>query len=171
MNNFNRIIGLKGNPQNVASPFLRATLRNIDTDFVLNLCYSDYGGSFLDRVLIEFFKQEYPENIIFETTSWNGQNAYVFGDISKKIYEDYQDDGELIEDFYSEKESDLIHKTATAFIQSNYPDKVKNSDLHELVYIWLSETGSPEPNYFDYSESKLLKYLQSNGYAANNTEN
>lgn len=40
----------------------------------LNFAYTDYGGSFLD------------ENIVHEKTSWNGENAFIFGEPAKELY-------------------------------------------------------------------------------------
>lgn len=47
--------------------------------------YLSYGGSFLDKVIISYFKENYPENIVYEKTSWKGENAFVFGEPAKEL--------------------------------------------------------------------------------------
>lgn len=47
--------------------------------------YLDYGGSFLDKVIISYFKEYYQENIVHEKTSWNGENAFIFGEPAKEL--------------------------------------------------------------------------------------
>lgn len=53
----------------------------------VNFAYTDYGGSFLDKVIISYFKEYYQENIVHEKTSWNGENAFIFGEPAKELYE------------------------------------------------------------------------------------
>ena len=43
-------------------------------DAILSVAYTDYGG----EVIIEYFKKNYPQNIVFEIFN-NGQNAILFG--------------------------------------------------------------------------------------------
>lgn len=57
----------------------------------VNLAYTSYGGTFLDNCLIQYFKEFHPESIIFESTSWNGENAFVFGEIAKTLLDETED--------------------------------------------------------------------------------
>ena len=81
------------------------------SDTYINLAYSDYGGSFFDRVVIAYFKENHPDNIVYESTFWNGENAYIFGEIAKEFLEEtdeYLLGFEGIEEYYCEKEQELL---------------------------------------------------------------
>lgn len=63
----------------VASESLVQSAKGNNSDIYLNFAYTDYGGSFLDKVIISYFlerrslyKEYYPENIVHEEASWNG---------------------------------------------------------------------------------------------------
>lgn len=56
----------------VASESLVQSAKGNNSDIYLNFAYTDYGGLFLDKVIIY-----YPENIVHEETSWNGENAFI----------------------------------------------------------------------------------------------
>lgn len=71
----------------VASESLVQSAKGNNSDIYLNFAYTDYSGSFLDKVIISYFKEYYPENIVHEEASWNGENAFIFGDIAKELYD------------------------------------------------------------------------------------
>lgn len=71
----------------VASESLVQVAKDKHSDIYLNFAYTDYGGSFLDKVIISYFKEYYPENIVHEKTSWNGENAFIFGEPAKELYD------------------------------------------------------------------------------------
>ena len=125
---------------------------------VVNLSYTDYGGTLLDKVLIAFLKEKYTDNIIFEKTSWNGENAFVFGNVAKEIIKNrdslFSEFYEL-EDFYVEFEDTEYEKEAVSFMRDNGFKKRKD-DIIE----WLTENGRVETFGVDYSESELIKFLK-----------
>jgi hypothetical protein len=49
-----------------------------DSKYYVNFAYTDYGGDFFDKVCIEYFKENYPNNIVYEDTCYYGQNAIKY---------------------------------------------------------------------------------------------
>jgi len=45
---------------------------------VLNLAYTDYGGTILDKVLIKYYKTHYPKRTWAEDAPFFGENAFVY---------------------------------------------------------------------------------------------
>jgi hypothetical protein len=46
---------------------------------IVAFAYTDYGGDFFDKVAIEYFIENYPNNIVYENSAYNGKNGIVFG--------------------------------------------------------------------------------------------
>lgn len=130
------------------------------SDIYLNFAYTDYGGSFLDKVIISYFKEYYQEDIVHEKTSWNGGNAFVFGEPAKELYELIIAGNILgfyyLGQYYTETKYNIIADTAQQYINDNGPD----NELYDIVCDWLSENSYPEPDYLDYSENDLNDFLQ-----------
>lgn len=148
----------------VASENLVQEAQEKHSDIYFNFAYTDYGGSFLDKVIIYYFKEYYPENIVHERTSWRGENAFIFGEPAKKLYNLMEAgnilDFDFLEQYYTEKEYDMIVEAATSYINDNQ----LSNDLYDIVCDWLSENSRTEPNYMDYSEHDLNNFLHKNGY-------
>lgn len=148
----------------VGSESLVQEVKDKHSDIYLNFAYNDYGGSFLDKVIISYFKEYYQENIVHEKTSWNGENAFIFGEPAKELYNLMKVDNVLgfddLEDYYTEMEYNMITEEAQQYIDDN---GISN-DLLDIVYEWIGENSRLEPNFVDYSEIDLNEYLQKNGY-------
>lgn len=144
----------------VASESLVQEAKDKHSDIYLNFAYTDYGGSFLEKVIISYFKEYYPENIVHEKTSWNGENAFIFGEPAKELYNLMKVDNVLgfddLEDYYIEMEYNMITEEAQQYIDDN---GISN-DLLDIVYEWIGENSRLEPNFVDYSEIDLNEYLQ-----------
>lgn len=144
----------------VGSESLVQEAKSKHSDIYLNFANTSYGGSFLDKVIISYFKENYPENIVYERTSWKGENAFAFGEPAKKLYEliiagnilDFYYLGQ----YYTETKYNIIADTAQQYINDNGLD----NELYDIVCDWLSENSYPEPNYLDYSENDLNDFLQ-----------
>lgn len=144
----------------VGSESLVQEVKDKHSDIYLNFAYTDYGGSFLDKVIISYFKEYYQENIVHEKTSWNGENAFIFGEPAKELYEliiagnilDFYYLGQ----YYTETKYNIIADTAQQYINDNGLD----NELYDIVCDWLSENSYSEPNYLDYSENDLNDFLQ-----------
>jgi hypothetical protein len=79
-----------------------------NSEHYVNFAYTDYGGDFFDKVCIEYFKENYPDNIVYEETCYYGQNAVIYGKVASdflKETESYLLGFENIEEFFSELES------------------------------------------------------------------
>lgn len=158
--NNNNLVDFSKEYTYVASESLVQEAKDKHSDIYLNFAYTDYGGSFLDKVIISYFKEYYQENIVHEKTSWNGENAFIFGEPAKELYEliiagnilDFYYLGQ----YYTETEYNIIADTAQQYINDNGLD----NELYDIVCDWLSENSYPEPNYLDYSENDLNDFLQ-----------
>lgn len=158
--NNNNLVDFSKEYTYVASESLVQEAKSKHSDIYLNFAYTSYGGSFLDKVIISYFKENYPENIVYERTSWNGENAFIFGEPAKELYEliiagnilDFYYLGQ----YYTETKYNIIADTAQQYINDNGLD----NELYDIVCDWLSENSYPEPNYLDYSENDLNDFLQ-----------
>ena len=144
----------------VASEVLVQEAQKKHSDIYLNFAYTNYGGSFLDKVIISYFKEYYPENIVHERTSWDGENAFIFGEPAKELYNLMKVDDVLgfddLEDYYEEMEYNMITEEAQQYIDDN---GISN-DLLDIVCEWMMNNSHVEPNFVDYSEVDLNEYLQ-----------
>lgn len=97
-----------------ASEELRDEVPNGEEVYV-SFAYTDYGGDFIDEVVIEYFKKNYKDNIAYESTCYSGQNGIIWGVPAKEFLEAYANyplGFEDLEEFYSnleyEKKTDHI---------------------------------------------------------------
>lgn len=148
----------------VASESLVQEAKEKHSDIYLNFSYTNYGGSFLDKVIISYFKESYPGNIVHEITLWNGENAFVFGEPAKELYNLIKLGNmfgfDFLGQYYTEMKYNMIVEAAQYYIDGNQ----LSNDLCDIVCDWLFKNGYPEPNYIDYCEIDLNEYLQENGY-------
>ena len=59
----------------VASESLVQEAKSKHSDIYLNFAYTSYGESFLDKVIISYFKENHPENIVYERTACHGESV------------------------------------------------------------------------------------------------
>lgn len=148
-----------------ASDMLRENFNNYnDTDIIINFAYTDYGGTFFDNVCIEYFVQNYPNNIVQENTSWNGKNAILFGNnlVQNFIeqFENYPLGFEVLEDFYYEKESELLESDFIEFIKNNFStDEYSYNEIDLLNFIIDNCSYNLTSNSVDYNENGLIEYI------------
>lgn len=152
-----------------ASDTLMEELATCDTGRgrVVNVAFTDYGGEFFDKVLIAYFAAKHPANIIKENTSYNGQNAFIFGDIVPAFEEEtdrYILGFEDLEEFYVFKAFEEYTKAI---------DYILNEELGKYTFDleaareWLRE--EMEGNYnittqgVDYCTSSLLEKMEKDG--------
>lgn len=162
--NNNNLVDFLNKQTYVASGSLVQEAKDKHSDIYLNFAYTNYGGSFLDKVIISYFKEYYPENIVHEKTSWNGENAFIFGEPAKELY-DFIKTGyilgfDCLEQYYTETTYNIIADTAQQYIDDNGLD----NELYDIVCEWLTENSYIEPNFVDYSKIDLNEFLQKNGY-------
>lgn len=158
--NNNNLVDFSKEYTYVASESLVQEAKEKHSNIYLNFSYTITEGRFLDKVIISYFKEYYPENIVHERTAWYGENAFVFGKPAKELYEliiagnilDFYYLGQ----YYTETKYNIIVDTAQQYINDNGLD----NELYDIVCDWLSENSYPEPNYLDYSENDLNDFLQ-----------
>lgn len=144
----------------VASENLVQEAKSKHSDIYLNFAYTSYGGSFLDKVIISYFKENYPENIVCERTSWNGENAFVFGEPAKKFYELIIAGNTLEFDYLGQYYTEMEYNMITAEAQQYIDDNGLGNELYDIVLGWLIDNSRVEPNFVDYSEVELNDFLQ-----------
>jgi hypothetical protein len=157
--NNNNLVDFSRKYTYIASESLVQVAKNKHSDIYLYFAYTDYGGSFLDKVIISYFKEYYPENIVCEITSWNGENALLFGEPAKDLYY-FMENGDLfgfdnLGQYYTEMEYNMITEATQEYIDENG----LSNDLYDTVMEWFFENGHTEPNYMDYSEHDLNEYI------------
>jgi len=133
---------------------------------VVNFAYTDYGGTFMDKICIQYFKKEYPKNIISETTGWNGYNAFLFGDVAIKFWNEYEDNVlgfENIEEYYSKEEQKETYKAFKWFLTDIRRDYIFNY-RKVLEFLMYERSGyySMQTTGLDYSTSDLIEFLTEN---------
>lgn len=164
-----------GNIGGCGSVELKLEARNASegSKYVFNFAYTDYGGSILDRAMIEFAKEFYPDCIVWETTSWNGQNAYIFGELANEFasyeewwYNDFSRGGYfcdyLLEEIEMPMEKEAFEEIAEEF-DEEYQDKVL-----EILYEYFGSYWNYEPTYINYSIDDLKKHLEPLGITPKN---
>lgn len=158
--NNNNLVDFSNKQTYVASESLVQEAKDKHSDIYLNFAYTNYGGSLLDKVIISYFKEYYPENIVHEKTSWNDENAFIFGEPAKELYNLMKVDNVLgfddLEDYYTEMEYNMITEEARQYIKDNG----LGNELYDIVLEWLIENSHVEFNFVYYSEVELNEYLQ-----------
>jgi hypothetical protein len=152
----------------VASSDLKEELKSKmkEGDEIVAFGYTDYGGSFGDKVAIEYFKENHPKNIVFENSAYNGQNGIVFGEVAKDFLEetkDYPLGYEDMESFYYDMQNAQEEKDFKLFLSD-----IKNQyTIKKDALNWLLENKSGyysiEPNMVDFSYSELENELEEEG--------
>lgn len=147
----------------VASESLVLEAKEKNSNFYLNFSYTSYGGSFFDKVVIDYFKQNHPESIVYEETSWNGENAFIFGDVSKVFAEEtdkYLLGFEEIEDYYFAMKVAITSKDAEMFYNDNKELFVVDEiTAINAIYDYLEECDI-DINRVDFCESSLIEHLR-----------
>lgn len=130
---------------------------------IVNIAYTDYGGTFIGKCLIEYISEQFPDSIIKEDTSWNGENAFIFGEIAKELIEDDIFSFYDFEDFYSEKYHEAEKIVFLDFVNSNENIKEKYGAFDYLIenysgYFGIETTG------LDFGENYLTEELETAGF-------
>lgn len=146
-----------------ASESLVLKAKEKNSNFYLNFAYTDYGGTFFDKVVIAYFKKSHPESIVYEKTFWDGENAFIFGDLAKNFareYSCYLLGFEEIEDLYYSMKAAMIAESAKDFYKWNEDLFLVEKDIAIDSIMEYLEGCSIQPNMVDYSETRLRNYLR-----------
>lgn len=139
---------------------------------ILNFAYTDYGGTFFDKVVIKYFNEKHPEFIVSESTGWNGENAFLFGPIANEFYEATEryllGFGDMEEYFYDME----YNETQTAW--NNLLDSIQDCGTFDRDAV-LCELNEHFAGYFsvttqglDFSEERVLDHLFEKGLLRKN---
>lgn len=167
VNGFENFGACNGNLGGIASDSLRLEAKEASkgSKYVFNFTYSDYGGSILDRGMIEFAKEYYPDCIVWEKTSWNGQNAYIFGELAEEIaqcedwcYIEYCCGGYFSDYLFEEIELPMEKEAFNEILE--YFDEEYREIVEDTLYENFCGYWSYEPNFLDYSIDDLKDYLE-----------
>lgn len=135
--------------------------KDVSTDKCIAISYTNYGGTYLEKVFIQYLKENHPDNILIENTIYSGENAIVFGYIVDDIIEaskDYPLGYEDFEDYYCGKEISDLEKAAIQFIRENDIP----GDQEEIIYDYFRNAATMQTFGVDYSESDLERYIKDN---------
>jgi antirestriction protein len=153
-----------------ASDDLREELKSKmkEGDDIVAFAYTDYGGDFFDKVAIEYFEKNYPDNIVVERTAYSGKNAIVFGEPAKEFIEaseNYILGYEDIESFYYEMQYEQETEDYERFLKDL--ETYEGYKVSENALDWLLENKS---GYYtmttqglDFSSTDLEKELLEEG--------
>ena len=155
--------------------YATAKMKEGDDDQVLNFAYTDYGGDFFDKVAIEFFLENYPDNIVVEHTMYSGKNAIVFGEPAREFAEAserYILGFDNIEDYYYQMQYEQERKDFERFLDDM--EKYNNYKVSKEALDWLLENKSGYYSMLttglDFSESDLEEELVNEGLLEKNEE-
>lgn len=130
-------------------------------DKYITISYTNYGGTYLEKIFIQYLKETHPNNILIENTIYSGENAIVFGYIVEDIIEaskDYPLGYEDFEDYYYGKEISDLGKAAIQFIkENNIPE-----DQEEIIYDYFRDVATMQTFGVDYSDIDLENYIKDN---------
>jgi hypothetical protein len=138
-----------------------------DDSIIINFAYTDYGGHFIDRVAIEFFKNE--KCFRAYDTVYYGQNAILWGDVAKAFKEQSQNyplGYAGLEDFYYQKEYEAQATTADELLEDYKNEegepltaKAKQDCFGRLIDI-LSGYSIMSSGCIDFCESEVIEKLE-----------
>lgn len=153
------IININGVENYYASEQLVNELTALNpNEVVINLAYTDYGGTIIDKLLISYLLEEGSKDIIVEQTSWNGQNAFVYGKTAQEIFDcitnGYVLGFDNLEEYYYDKENEAIYEAIN--------ELEIDEDKRDLAFDYLSGNSSLETFGLDFCKSELFDFMESN---------
>lgn len=140
-----------------ASDSLKDEAISKNSDLYINAAYTDYGGTIIDKYFIQYMKENYPENVISENTSYCGENAFIFGEIVEEIMEKdilYFDD---FEDYLYDKIREEQTKEAERYIKEK---EIESERVKEIFFDYFYRTSVVTfgVEYNDTELDELINY-------------
>ena len=156
--NYLTICDLNNTDTFIASSELVAEAKAKNAKQYVNIAYTDYGGTFFDKVLISFIEKYHPNNIASENTAWNGKNAFIFGDILPQLIEDTNDyllNFETLEEYFCEMEQ----KEYDDYINMLIDEGVINNEYYERDFViqYLEENANIYTTGVDVNFDNLVE--------------
>jgi len=141
-----------------------------DDQLVINFAYTDYGGSFIDKVIIAFLRSKHVQHMLHEHTSWSGENCTLYSKKYVKFFNrDFKDwfYNDEFEEFYCQQEYQIQDEcwnyVANEFIQDYELDESMKSDIVNFLHEEFDRYYSIVYTQVDYSsenaESKLCEHF------------
>lgn len=167
-----------------ASRELRENVRDLnlpENSIIYNPAYTDYGGDVSDKLVIKYIRENYPNNILWETTCYFGENAIIF--FNPNLPEDEQLDFEEfsetaeescilyfegLEDLWSEFEFEKTWEALSDFY--DYAKEYKLCIIKDRKKIFLQKAYDAIAGFFtvlvtglDYCENSMIEILAEHG--------
>lgn len=133
---------------------------------VLYVHYSDYGGSFLSKMIIAYFEETYPDNIVTSNLSYNGKEAVIFGDVVEELREwdkrHYLAGFDGLEEYILEYMDNMIAEECDRIIKERFSDRseVERNGIYMALSDYFHEVAGFYTFGLDYSESDLENYIK-----------
>ena len=130
---------------------VKETLLDSKSKNYVNLAFTDYGGTYFDKVMIAYLEKKYMQSNDFfvEDTFHFGKNCYVTGSLAQEIIketETYLLGFEEVEEFFYEFEYLELYDTVDNYLK-NKPLCVDNDTKHSIIneiidngFVYIEET-------------------------------
>ena len=141
----------------------------------VNIAYTNYGGTFMEKTLMKYISERFPEDIIMEDTSWDGMNAFVFGNIADKVWDVAAGNSDIFnlfddfEDYFITEESNVMQAESeyifNAYKEQGDLDGLTDSELNivkDTIRDFLDTYGRAETFGADYYSGDLIVYMEDN---------
>ena len=162
-------VDLKDKRTFYASNSLLEKVRLLRDETILFLGYTDYGGTFLEKVLISYLMDHHNEDIIYEQTDrWHGYNCFVKGQTAKELFELDSIDNifhkyEKFEDYYFQKEKQEEESFFSDFVECNEKIEIDNKELAKgMLLEQFSGQFKFETFGLDVNEEIINEFLSGN---------
>ena len=141
----------------------------------VNIAYTNYGGTFMEKTLMKYISERFPEDIIMEDTSWDGMNAFVFGNIADKVWDGATGNSDIFnlfddfEDYFITEESNLMQAESESIFKAykehgdldGLTDAEQNI-VKDTIRDFLDTYGRAETFGADYYSGDFIIYMEDN---------
>ena len=118
-----------------------------DNDIIVNFAYTDYGGDYFDRVVIDYFieetRQDKKVNFLWHKTAYYGKNAIIYGKLAENFWNDTQNyilGYEGLEDYYFKSQYKIQNEETKNFLNEvKYNDLELTEETKDLCFPYLLE--------------------------------
>lgn len=141
----------------------------------VNIAYTNYGGIFMEKTLIKYISERFPEDIIMEDTSWNGKNAFVFGNIADKVWDGAVGNSDIFnlfddfEDYFITEEYNVMQAESesifNAYKEHGDLDGLTDAELNivkDTIRNFFDTYGNAETFGADYCSGDFIYYMEEN---------
>ena len=149
METFKFVYEVDGFGSNELKDKVKETLLDSKSKNYVNLAFTDYGGTYFDKVMIAYLEKNHKQSDDFfvESTCYFGKNCYVTGSLAKRIIretETYLLGFEEVEDFFGEFEYLELYDTVNDYLKDKeLDDNTKHSIINEIIdngFVFIEET-------------------------------